>query len=82
MLLSDQIKALCKEHELTSIGINYHAGTWGDSFTVYAHWDASGGKCSSAHGDTPEIALSKAVAEADAVRGRGVVAVAPMELAA
>ncbi|OHD05720.1 MAG: hypothetical protein A2095_04145 [Sphingomonadales bacterium GWF1_63_6] len=52
------------------------------SFTAYAHWRESGGKCASASDCTPEMAIAKAVAEANAIRGRGVVAVSGLEMAA
>ena len=86
MLLADQLKALCTSHDLTSVSVGFH--DFSDipgqpEFTAYAHWAApAGGKCASAHDLQPEMALAKAVAEADAIRGRGVLAIEPVELAA
>jgi len=84
MLLSEQIKTLCKEHELNSLSIGFHDYGFEGAipFTAYAHWDGSDGKCASASDYEPEMAIAKAVAEADAMRGRGVAAIAPIELAA
>src|SRR3546814_18518690 len=39
---------------------------------AYAHWDGAPAKCARGDADTPEEAIAKAVAEAGAVRGRGV----------
>lgn len=85
MLLADQLKALCAAHDLTSISVSFHdfsALPGQPEFTAYVHWQQAGGKCASAHDHQPEMAIAKAVAEADAIRGRGVLAIEPVEMAA
>lgn len=74
MKLTDYFNALCDLHELTSISVDHsrHGGV--HSYHAYAHWKGDpDGRCASAYGDTPEEAMAKAVAEANALRGRGVV---------
>jgi len=85
MLLADQLKELCAAHDLTSISVSFH--DFRDipgqpQFTAYVHWKQASGQCASAHDVQPEMAIAKAVAEADAIRGRGVLAIEPVEMAA
>ena len=82
MLLADQLKALCADHDLTTVTVSFHNFDSGEYFYANAHWKDSGGKCTSAHDMQPEMAIAKAVAEADAIRGRGVLAIEPVEMAA
>lgn len=72
MKLAEYFNALCDEHDLTSISVDIHICDGQPSYHAYAHWKPSLGRCASAYGDTPEEALAKAVAEANALRGRGV----------
>lgn len=80
MLLADTLKSLCEQHDLTAISIGVHQFEWGASFNAYAHWNGAPAKCASSDADTPEEAIAKAVAEADAVRGRNVAIPEAIEL--
>lgn len=73
--LAETLIALTEENDLS--GLSVHIGRVGDDRRVtwhsYAHWLHAAGRCASAYGDTPEEALAKVVAEANALRGRGVI---------
>ena len=74
MKLSDYFNALCDDHELTSISVDHSRYGGYRTYHAYAHWNGEPShRCASAYGDTPEEALAKAVAEANALRGRGIV---------
>lgn len=73
MKLSDYFNALCDDHELSSISVGIHIIDGRATYHAYAHWKPSAGRCASADGDSPEEAMAKAVAEANALRGRGIV---------
>lgn len=73
MKLSDYFNAQCDQHELKSICVSHDRYGVGITYHAYAHWNGEpSGKCASGYGDTPEEAIAKAVAEANALRGRGV----------
>ena len=73
MKLAEYFNALCDEHDLTGISVNGDRFSGSLSFTAYAHWKSEPHRCAAAYGDTPEEAMAKAVAEANARRGRGIV---------
>lgn len=79
MLLSEQIKALAKDHDLSTISINYHSFDPETPFTAYAHWVEGGvGRCTSAHGGAPEYAIVKAIEQAHAMRSKAVAEIEPI----
>ena len=74
MKLADYFNAICDEHDLTSICVDHSRHSGYRTYHAYAHWNGEASyRCASAYGDTPEEAMTKAVAEANALRGRGIV---------
>ena len=73
MKLAEYFNALCDEYDLISICVDHSRHSGYHTYHSYAHWNGEPNhRCASAYGDTPEEALAKAVAEANALRGRGV----------
>lgn len=74
--LAETLEALTAEHDLTAMSVHIHhyesGGVRYRSWSANAHWSNAGGRCASANGDTPEEAMARAIAEANAIRGRGI----------
>ena len=69
MKLKELLHTLCIEHGLSSISVDFHIyGEDHVGYGSYAHWHNNSGKCASGNGDTPEIAIAQAIANANAIR--------------
>lgn len=69
MKLKDLLIDLCREHDLTCISVNFHLfGVGHSEFYAVVHWKDVMGCCVTETGETPEGAISKAIAEANVRR--------------
>lgn len=59
--LSQQLEALCAEHQLTCVAIHLHVGERRTFYSANAHADGHG--CTQSIAGTPEEALSAAIGE-------------------
>ena len=54
---------ICKDHNLTSVGVNVFGAPARPYICVYVHWDGADQTCASGNGATFDDALAKALAE-------------------
>lgn len=67
--------ALCEKHDLNTISVNVSRSAHHDSgFYAYAnaHWENSGNRCSSGHGDNAVEAIANAIIDANVKRAASV----------
>jgi hypothetical protein len=81
MSLAEQLIALCKEHGLNALSVEVHVAEDREPFFgCYAHADGMCGS-STMHRDTPSDAVSEAIADVQAKRGKSLVDVPVLEAA-
>lgn len=79
-LLSDTFTDLCAKHDLTAASVGIQKYESGFGYVSYVHWRDGELRCASSHGDTPELALSAAIAEANTKRS--IASIEALEVAA
>lgn len=65
MTLQETAEQLCAKHDLTALSLGMNVGSPCGKWAAYVHWD---GGCTSGMAESPEQAISYALAEMQAER--------------